>query len=487
MTEFGDTLESRESGDKIIRGGSLRIGSYVVGILVGLLSAPLLVRHLGVSDYGLYVTANSIVFVVAGLTEGGLASVAVREYATSGKDERRALLDSLLGLRFVLTLIGYLGAIAFAIIAGYPTVLVGGVIIAGAGMVIGAQQNTLALILQSELKLGTLAAIDMARQIGTTALIALLVIAGASLLPFYAVAPAGLVIALAVTMYYVRDAKLRPRFNSQRWGGLLRQTGVYAIATALAVLYFQVAIISTSLLSNEHQAGLYGAAFRIVEIANGIPWLLAAAAFPLVAHAAHNDSERMRYAQSRIFDTNLIAGAFFAVVIAVGAPFAMRFIGGSKLDGAVPVLRTLAIGVPFTFMIATWAYALLSMRLHRPLLIANAAAVALALALSFILIPKYGARGSGWVTAALEVSLAIGYLICVVRADRELRPPLMGIVKVVPSAAIALAAGFLVPLSTVPATIVAATVYLGLILLTRAIPEEIAAAMKARWPYPRAR
>jgi O-antigen/teichoic acid export membrane protein len=165
----------------------------------------------------------------------------------------------------------------------------------------------------------------------------------------------------------------------------------------------------------------------------------------------------------------------------------MRFIGGSKLDDATPVLQTLAIGVPFTFMIATWAYALLSLRQHKPLLIANAVAVVLALALSFVLIPEYGARGSGWVTAALEVTLAIGYLICVVRVDRELRPPLMGIAKVIPSAAIALAAGFLVPLSTVPATLIAAALYIGLILLTKAVPEEIAAAMKARWPYPRAR
>ena len=101
-----DTLESRESGDKIIRGGSLRIGSYIIALLVGLLSAPLLVRHLGVSDYGLFVTANSIIFVVAGLVEGGLASVAVREYTTASKTVRRELLEALLGLRFVLTGIG---------------------------------------------------------------------------------------------------------------------------------------------------------------------------------------------------------------------------------------------------------------------------------------------------------------------------------------------------------------------------------------------
>lgn len=482
-----DVLASRDAGDKIIRGGSLRVGAYVLSMLVGLVSAPLLVRHLGVGDYGMYVTVGSIVFVIGGLAESGLSSVAVREYATADRVERHALLNSLSGLRLLLALGGYLVGAAFVIVADYPEVVVVGYLIAATCVIIGAQQTTLVLALQADLQLGRLSLVDLARQLATTILIVGLVAFGAGLLPFYLVAPVGLAASLAVTVHFSRGIRLRPSYERDRWVDMMRQTGVFAIATALAVMYFQVAIVATSLLADEHQAGLYGAAFRVVEIANGVPWLLAAAAFPLVAHAARNDAERMRYAQSRIFDTNLIVGSLFAVVVAIGAPVAMDVIGGDSLDDAIPVLRTLAIGVPFTFMLATWAYALLSMRMHRPLLLVNLVAVVLAIALSLLLIPSHGARGAGWVTAALEVTLAAGYLLCVVRADRELRPPLRGLVRVVPATAVALAAGLLAPVPAVPATILAVIVHATIVLATRALPEEIAAALRARSPYPRRR
>ena len=129
-----DVLDSREAGGKVIRGGGLRIGSYVGGLLIGLISAPLLVRHLSIEDYGLFVTVSSIVFVVAGITEGGLGNVAVRTYALADPEERTRLLDGLLGLRLVLTAAGLrAGASSSRVVAGYPSEVTIGTALAGVG------------------------------------------------------------------------------------------------------------------------------------------------------------------------------------------------------------------------------------------------------------------------------------------------------------------------------------------------------------------
>src|SRR4051794_17476340 len=58
-------LDTPEAGVKSLRGGALRIGGYGIGLLLGLISAPLLIRHLGVVDFGRYVTVTSIVGLVA--------------------------------------------------------------------------------------------------------------------------------------------------------------------------------------------------------------------------------------------------------------------------------------------------------------------------------------------------------------------------------------------------------------------------------------
>lgn len=477
----GHVLDSTTAGGKVIRGGGLRLGSYVAGLVIGLISAPLLVRHLSVADFGLYATVTSIVFVVGGLTEGGLANVAIRNYAVSGPEERRRTLDALMGLRVVLTVGGMALAVAFTVVAGYPSEVVAGTAIAGIGLLFGAWQNTVALVLQAELKLGSLALVDLVRQIVSTALIVVLVVAGAGLLAFFAVTPLAFIAALAATLVAVgRAMHLRPTRDVQRWKALLRETMVYAVATALGVLYFQVAIISTSLLSSHEEAGFYGAAFRVVDIANGVPWLLAASAFPVLARAAHNDADRLRYATQRLLETAALIGGAFCVAIAVGAPFALQVIGGDKLDPAIPTLRLLAFGVPCTFLVATMAFTLLSLRRHRELLLANGVACVTALVLSAILISSHGARGAAITTIALEAVLATAYAVALTRAAPELRPRLVVGARVLVALGVGLAVGFLVPLAVVPSTILAVAAYGVVALVVGAVPPEIAAALRER-------
>jgi len=45
-------LDAPEAGATAVRGSALRSGGYAIAIGLSLLSAPLLIRHLGVADYG---------------------------------------------------------------------------------------------------------------------------------------------------------------------------------------------------------------------------------------------------------------------------------------------------------------------------------------------------------------------------------------------------------------------------------------------------
>jgi len=63
-----------EAGGRVIRGGSLRVAGALTGVLAGAVSAPLVVRHLGPTDFGRYLTVTAVIFVITALTEGGLAN-----------------------------------------------------------------------------------------------------------------------------------------------------------------------------------------------------------------------------------------------------------------------------------------------------------------------------------------------------------------------------------------------------------------------------
>src|SRR5579862_4381181 len=129
-----DVLDRPEAGAKVIRGGAIRGGAYGATILLTAAVVPLMTRHLGVADFGRFVTASAVVMIVAGITEFGLSGIGMREYALASPSEGRALLANLLGLRTVLTLAGLAVAALLMVLAGYPQVVVLGMLVSGFGL-----------------------------------------------------------------------------------------------------------------------------------------------------------------------------------------------------------------------------------------------------------------------------------------------------------------------------------------------------------------
>ncbi|MCW3011066.1 MAG: polysaccharide biosynthesis protein [Solirubrobacterales bacterium] len=482
-TPASDPLAAGDAGAKVIRGGGLRTIGHALGMLAGLVSAPLVVQHLGIEDFGRYLTVTSVIYIVTGLTEGGLNSVAVRGYATADRAGQRSLVSNLVGLRVVLSLIGAAGAIGFGLLAGYPGVVIGGLALGGLSYVVSAVQGAFTIPLQAGLRLGTHAGIDLVRSLLTTALLITLVVAGTGLTPFFCVAAVVQGVALGLTVRAVRrDVPLAPSADRAVWGGLLRETAVYAAATALGVVYFQVALVSMSVLSTATETGYYSVAFRIVDLANGVPWLLAGSVLPVLAHAAVNDQVRMRYVTGRVFQGALLAGGLLSLVLIVGSRFGIDFLTGKEdAEPAIAVLRLLGVGIIATFLISSMGFVLLSLRLYRELILCNAAALVLALTLSIVLVPSEGALGAGIVTMVLELVLAASYVGVLTLRRPDLRPPLWVLPRVALAYGLGLAAGLAVlAVHPVPAVAAAVAVYLGVLAALRTIPPEIAAAARQR-------
>jgi O-antigen/teichoic acid export membrane protein len=474
-----DILASREAGGRFLRGGSVRVVAYGSGLLVGLISTPLVTRHLGPTDWGHYITVTSVIFIAATLTEGGVGNLGVREFSTSGEAERRSFMRSLLGLRIALSLLGAIGAFLFVLLAGYPRVLVEGTALACVALMLEGVRVTLTIPLTASLRLGWLALSDFLGQFATSVCMILLVVGGASLLPFYGVTIVVALVTLTLMAALVRgEVSLRPAFSPARWRALASDTVVYAAATTLGVIYFQIVVVAMSLLADKLQTGYFSLSFRVLSLVNGIPWLLVVSAFPILARAARDDQERLRYALQRLFDGSLVVGGFFSLCVIVGAPFAIAVVGGPKYHQSIAVLQILGVGITGSFLVAIWSFALLSLRLYRELIIVNGATVLAAIGLSLLLIPPFHAHGGAVVTATLEIALAGTYALVLSYRRPELRPSL----RLVPRVALALAAAFAVaealPLGSVGGVIVGSPVLLGALLVLRAVPEEFLQALR---------
>jgi len=482
-TSQPSVLDLPTAGAKVIRGSVLRSGAYAATVLLGILSAALMTRHLGVAAFGQYVTVLSIVTVATGLSDVGMSNIGVREYSVREGRDRDSLMENLLGLRLALTGVGALIALGFAALAGYPGVMVAGTALAAFGYVLTAVQQTLAVPLSAALKLGWIAALEVLRQLGFVAAVLALVVVGAELLPFLG-APIPVAAALLVlTAWLVRGSvPFLPTFHPRAWGRLLRVVLPYAAASAVGTVYVSLVVILTSLVASEQETGYFSASFRVFAVLSAIPGLLVISAFPVLARAARDDRERLKYALQRLWDIALLLGAGAAVLTAVGAPVAIDIVAGPEFEESVSVLRIQAAALFASFFVAIWSYGLLSLAAYRSLLQANALALVLAATSALVLVPKYGADGSAVATVIGEGALAVALGVLLMWSRKDLRVDLELLPRIALASVVA-GAVLLVPgLPDLADLIVAGVAYVAVVVVLRAVPQEVWDALRRREP-----
>lgn len=476
-----DILDSAEAGGKAIRGGSIRVAGYVAGALVTLLSVPLLVRHLGVVDFGRYSTVVSLIAIVAGVTEAGLGSVAVREYAARAGADRAQFMRDVLGARIVLTLAGVVGGVAFAVVAGYGGDLVLGTALAGAGLLVGIVQATYLVPLSAGLRLGWVTTTDFLRTLLTAAFVVAGVLAGAGIVAFLAMPLPAAAVLVAVTVVLVRgQVPLLPSFHPARWTRLLRDTLGLAVATALGTLYFRMAMLVMSLIGDPVETGYFATSYRLVEALVAIPVLLVSVTFPVLARAARDDWERLRYAAQRIFEVALIIGTWMALVTALTAGFTIRLIGGPEAEPATQVLHLQALFLVPLCLNLTFQTLLLTLRMHREMFLSALAALAVVLALTVALIPTMEARGAAVAVVAGETLLMAVEAALLWRAHADLRPAMGIIPRLAVATGAAVGATLLLDVHELIRAAVATAVYFGALAALRAIPMELVHALTRR-------
>jgi len=469
-----DVLDAPVAGERAVRGSALRSGGYVLGILLSLISAPLLVRHLGNGDFGIYVTIAAIVSIVSGVSDVGITSVGVRELAVCDAARRRELLANLFGARLALTLLGCLGAFVFGVLAGYEATRLAALAVACAGLLALVCTEALAMPLQAELRQGWVAAAEVLRQSVQVALIVALVVLGAGLVPLMATAlPAGLA-ACALVIVASRQGLVRPAIHPRAWWALLRDTLAFALASALGVVYLRTTVVLTSLIASVAQTGYFGTAYRVMEVAIGVPVLLMGALFPVLARAAATDRDRLRAATERTFAGAIACGALAAVCVAAGSRLAIEILTGAHVSATVQSLQILGVGLGFSFVGASRQYALLALRRHRAILTVNAVAMLVNVTLTLLLVPGHGARGAALALACSEATVATLATVLYARAGGGVRMPWAIIARTALAAALGVGAAVaLRDLGSVVQALGTLLVCLAAGIALRALPAEL--------------
>ncbi len=477
-----DILRTGEAGGRVIRGSAVRAAGYAAGILLGAGTSVLLLRHLGVEDFGLYGIVVALIGIVSALTDAGLTAVGSRELAILPPAERPALLRSLIGLRIALTAAGVVVATGFAALAGYPSVVVAGTALAGLGVLLLNTQSTLMMPLSIELRLTAITLLETLRHALTLIGVAVLVLLGASLLPFFGVqVVVGIAVLLLTPLALGAAAGLRPGLDPAAARRLLRESLPIAAAVAMNVVYLRLLMILVSIQTDEEETGLFATAFRIFEILLGLPTLVLAVALPLLAVAAAEDRQRLSYALQRLLEAAVAVSLLLVLVTVVLAQDAIVLLGGEAYSDAAPMLQVLAFALLGIFVSQVLTLGLVSLRRQRDVAVANGLALALVVVLGFFLVRAYEGIGGAAAAVATEAVLALLLLVALARYDRDVTPR-FGFLPRVLAAAVVGALVALIPVSAWIVAPLAAGAFIGAAFVLGAIPPEVVPALRGRKP-----
>jgi O-antigen/teichoic acid export membrane protein len=242
-------------------------------------------------------------------------------------------------------------------------------------------------------------------------------------------------------------------------------------------------VVLTSLLTNDHETGLFVASARVVEVIGGLAMLVTGLILPVATVAARDHRARLRYVLASTTKLALLAGGLLALVVSVAARPIVLILGGQAFADAAPVLRIQAPAILSTFVIYAWTGFLIADGQRRGLVRCMLIGTTALLIAGPALIAPLGAEGG-----ALAAVVADLVLVAVMwRATRYVGEGTIGIERgYMPRYAVALGAGAgaaLAVLVVAPAFIagvVAAAVFPATAFALGIVPVELADLLRRR-------
>lgn len=375
-----------------------RIGNLALGVVVTLVVA----RLLGSSGFGEWSTIFAITQIAANFGELGLTQVAVsraaRELPRQGE-----WLGALISLRVALavptTIVAAVGAL---LIVPGRSAEIAGVLIAATILVNAPMALTAVFQLRVRNDI-TIAIMTLGSVLWTAGAIGVSLTSksiGALAAVFLAVAA----ITTGATIWRARGLlSVRLASSSRLWRDLMRVGLGVGAAGILVTLYVKLDQVLVFEFAGGREAGLYGAAYRILDQIQFIPISVMTTLFPLIATAYPRERERVRsllQSAGEYLTMGSLPALAFTVVAA--API-MRLLFGSQFAQAAPALPILMgafVSISFGYLAGNMVVIL---ELQRRFFRYAAVGLVVNASLNVALIPRYGFLAAAWITLLTEV------------------------------------------------------------------------------------
>ncbi len=441
---------------------ALVVGRLVIAI-IGWSGTVLIARELSTEAFGQFTLVFSLLGMLSIVTDLGVGRIVIGGLVGDGPDRDR-LAGTYILLRATLGLLGYGLAMAVVTLADYPDPVPKATAVAGLIVVLATPSSAYDAAFQVTGRLARIAVADTLGQLAQIALTIVLVLRGSSLVWYTlpAVLNAALVILWKIPAAH-RLIPFRYRVDLGLWWVMLKEAVPLSAGAAFATLYYRVDSIMLASIADFEAVGLYGVAYKFVDLVHFIPGSLTVAILaPLAAAWPDRREEFLGHIRSGAVLLSVIGGGVVVGVWLFATP-AVSLLYGEEFAAAGLATSLAVSGEVLAFGSALLIAVMISVGRQRAYPLITLAGLGVNVAANAFLIPRYSIEGAAVATLGTE---ALVFAILVWWASRagDLLPQGLGSLRRVPLA-MAVAAGVGFALDAVVPWLVAAAVTGALYLL----------------------
>lgn len=398
---------------RILKNSGWIFGAQALVKVISFFYTIFLARSLGVSDFGLLVTALAYFSLISSISDFGFNRFLIREGARNLQSlteyvSLSALLRlGLLGLTFVIFAVWIKVFDPDALRSSLSILAVLAVLPQSIALTFDA-----ALVARERLKFSALGLLGLS--VSTTLLGIYFVTLGFNVAGAITALLIGqIVYALLLFMFLSQaEVKLKLHFSLRDIKDIIKGSLPYGILGVLGLLYFRIDTLLLSYLKGNEETGIYGAAYRFLEAIVFVPSALASAMFPVLAKLHDNNVREIKTLYfSAIKLLGLLSIPIFLCYILV-LPSVISLLLPNYLP-SIQVIQILSFAIPFMFIHVPGALVLISTeKFLKPVIFLSFFTLAFNIILNFIFIPPFGFIGASVTTVLSEIlSFAVFFVL----------------------------------------------------------------------------
>ena len=398
----------------------------IISTAISLATFAVLYRTLGIEGIGKYTTVFAFVAFFAVFADFGLQWTLIRELSVNPQNKNK-IFGNIFFFRLILAIVVFLVAFGAVWFLNYPYDVKVAVGLISLGWFFTTINSTFIGVFLNNYRMDISVAGDIIGRAITLGLIIFMAKLGYGFYYLMGAYVVGNFVNIVYSYVFVgKFVKIAFRFDYKYWKYVIDQAFAIGIVLVFGFIYYKIDSLMLSLMKGMTDVGIYGSAYKLLEVLTTIPSMFLGAAFPLItAYIAKKDARVMPAFQKQFDFLMLIALPIMGGVLVTSNQI-IKFIAGSRGAEFVGTSTVTFAGIPITsaiilqilifavgihFLSNLYNYMIVSLGKQKSMVWPTVFFAGFNVVLNLLLIPKFSYLGAAVSTVLTEIAVVLFYKV----------------------------------------------------------------------------